>query len=65
MSTRVYTVIETDEAEKKSIHFEWYGGHLVNVVDEIPPGVDIDCFSFMEQPTLEEVIIACEGYFNG
>jgi hypothetical protein len=66
MSTRVFTVIETDESEKRDLRFEWHGGRLVNVVtiDGYEELAEIDSFVFRDQPTVEEVVLACERYFD-
>ncbi len=60
METRVYTVIETEQSELFAYHFEWFGSKTVIVTSDNGP--DISSFSFMEQPTLDQVVKACEGW---
>lgn len=73
MDTRVATIIQTDDSEASDVHFEWNISKTVNVVltryDVSNPQVIesqeiIDTFGFSEQPSLQQVIIACEEYFN-
>lgn len=73
MDTRVATIIQTDRSEERNVHFEWNMSKTVNVVctwydrwdaEKIDSQEIIDTFGFSEQPTLEQVIIACEEYFN-
>ena len=59
--TRVFTFIETDESVELDVHFEWYGGKVVNV---FTGDRETDVFTFMNQPTEEMVVEACEEYFN-
>jgi hypothetical protein len=58
--TRVYTVIETEASEDLEYHFEWFGSKTVIVTSD--DGEDISSFSFMDQPTLAQVVEACEGW---
>jgi hypothetical protein len=73
MDPRVATIIQTDESEGRNVHFEWNMSKTVNVVctwydrfdpEKIDQQEIIDTFGFSEQPTLEQVVIACEEYFN-
>lgn len=72
MDPRVVTIIQTDESEVRSVHFEWNQSKTVNVVctyyDRFQPEkIDnqeiIDTFGFSEVPNLQQVVIACEAYF--
>lgn len=61
MDTNTITVINTLLATRNGLHYEWFGRH-VNVVKEDDETV-VDSWTFKNEPTYQQVVLACESYF--